>query len=52
VHIFAPDGKRLGRILTGHSTANVAFGGPDGTVLYLTVDMYLCRVQTKVRGWE
>ncbi|MCL4793904.1 MAG: SMP-30/gluconolactonase/LRE family protein [Bryobacteraceae bacterium] len=52
VHIFAPDGKRLGRILTGEATANVAFGGPDGSVLYITADMYLCRVQTKVRGWE
>lgn len=52
VHIFAPDGKRLGRILTGEATANVAFGGADGSVLYITADMYLCRVQTKTRGWD
>jgi gluconolactonase len=52
VHIFAPDGKRLGRILTGEATANVAFGGPDGSVLYITADMYLCRVQTTSRGWD
>ena len=49
VHIFAPDGKRLGRIETGEATANCAWGD-DGSTLYITADMYLCRVKTRTRG--
>ncbi|HYP14740.1 MAG TPA: SMP-30/gluconolactonase/LRE family protein [Bryobacteraceae bacterium] len=49
VHIYAPDGKRLGRIETGEATANVAWGD-DGSTLYITADMYICRVKTKTRG--
>jgi gluconolactonase len=40
----------LGRIETGEATANVAFGD-DGSTLYITADMYLCRVKTKAKGW-
>jgi gluconolactonase len=49
VHIIAPDGTRLGRLDTGEATANVAWGD-DGSTLYITADMYLCRVRTKTRG--
>jgi gluconolactonase len=49
VHIFAPDGKRLGRIETGEATSNCAWGG-DGSTLYLTTDMYITRIRTKTRG--
>ncbi|NCF92072.1 MAG: SMP-30/gluconolactonase/LRE family protein [Verrucomicrobiaceae bacterium] len=49
VHIFAADGTPLGRIETGEATANCGWGD-DGTVLYITADMYLCRIQTKVTG--
>jgi gluconolactonase len=49
VHIIAPDGKLLGRIDTGEATANVAWGG-DGSTLYITADMYLCRVKTTTKG--
>jgi gluconolactonase len=49
VHIYSPSGKRLGRLATGEATANVAWGG-DGSTLYVTADMYLCRVKTLVRG--
>lgn len=49
VHIFAADGTPLGRIETGEFTANCGWGD-DGTVLYITADMYLCRIQTKVTG--
>jgi gluconolactonase len=50
VLIFAPDGTLLGRIDTGEATANCAWGGPDGADLYITADMYLCRVRTSTRG--
>jgi gluconolactonase len=49
VHIIAPDGTRLGRLDTGEATANVAWGD-DGSTLYITADMYLCRIRTKTRG--
>jgi gluconolactonase len=50
VFVFAPSGKLLGRISTGERTSNCKFGGPDGTTLYITADMWLCRVPTKVKG--
>ena len=49
VLVLSPKGKLLGRLVTGESIANVAWGN-DGSVLYLTSDMYLCRIQTKTEG--
>ncbi|WP_233219106.1 SMP-30/gluconolactonase/LRE family protein [Adhaeribacter arboris] len=46
VLIFSPEGKHLGTIKTGQSTANCAFS-PDESVLYLTAHMYLMRVKLK-----
>jgi gluconolactonase len=34
--IISPEGKLLGRVLTGKSTANIAFGGIDGKTVFLT----------------
>lgn len=49
VHVLSPDGTHLGTIATGQAVANCAFGN-DGSVLYLTSDMMLCRVQLKTKG--
>ena len=49
VHIYAPDGTRLGRLDTGEATANLAWGD-DGSTLYITADMYVARIRTKTRG--
>ena len=49
VYVIAPDGKLLGRIDTFEQTANCCFGG-DGSELYITADMYLCRVKTTTKG--
>ena len=49
VLIFTSAGKLLGRISTGEKTANCGWG-EDGSVLYLTADMYICRIKTKVKG--
>ena len=49
VCVFAPDGTHLGTIETGEATANCGWG-EDGTVLYITADMYLCRVRTTTKG--
>jgi gluconolactonase len=50
VHVFAPDGTPLGRILTGETTANVAWGGEDGSVLFIAANHKLLRVRTMTRG--
>ena len=46
VWIFKPDGTPLGRIDPGEATANCALGN-DGQYLYITADMYLCRVKLR-----
>jgi gluconolactonase len=46
VHVMAPDGTLLGRIDTKQSTSNCAFGGPNGNTLFITADMFVCRIQT------
>ncbi len=53
VLIFAPDGTHLGTLATGEATANCAWGD-DGSTLYITADMYLCRIRTTTRGngWD
>ena len=47
--IITPEGKLLGRIDTGQPTANCAWGD-DGSVLYMTANNFLMRVQTKTVG--
>jgi gluconolactonase len=49
VHVFAPDGTRLGRIITDVPTANVAFG-EDGSTLFITANHRVLRMRTKTRG--
>ena len=49
VLILSPQGTLLGRIVTGERIANVGWGN-DGSTLYLTSDMYLCRIATKTTG--
>jgi gluconolactonase len=49
VLIFSPDGKHLGTLNTGEATANCAWGD-DGSTLYITADMFLCRVKTGTKG--
>ena len=50
VLVFDKDGTHLGTINTGEATANCAFGGKDGSTLYITADNYLCRIKTKTKG--
>lgn len=50
VLVLSPAGKLLGIINTGEATANCAFGNADGSMLYMTADMYLCRIRTLTRG--
>jgi len=49
IHVFTPDGTRIGRIDTGQRTSNCNWGD-DGSTLYITADSYVCRLRTKTRG--
>jgi gluconolactonase len=49
VWIFSPEGRVLGKLLTGQRTSNCAFG-EDGQTLFITADSYLLRIRTSVRG--
>ncbi len=49
IYVFSAAGKLLGRISTGERTANCTFGD-DGSTLYITADMYFCRIKTNVKG--
>jgi len=49
LHIFAPDGTRLGSIETGVATANCGWGN-DGSMLYITADTTLYRVKLSTKG--
>lgn len=49
VYIFTPEGELLGRIETGEHSSNCTWGD-DGSTLYITVDMFVCRVRTKTVG--
>ena len=49
VLVMTKEGKLLGKILTGQATGNCTFGD-DGSSIYITADMFLLRVKTKVKG--
>jgi gluconolactonase len=50
VHVFAPDGKRIGVILLPEICANVCFGGPRRNRLYMTASQSLYVVYVETRG--
>jgi gluconolactonase len=49
VLVFAPDGTHLGTFSTGEATANCGWG-EDGSVLFITADMYIGRVKLTTKG--
>jgi len=49
VLVYMPDGKLLGRILTGVPTANVAWG-EDGSTLFVTANHRVLRLKTRTQG--
>jgi len=49
VLVIDPTGKHLGTINTGQATANCAWGD-NGSTLYMTADMILCRIKTTTKG--
>lgn len=49
IHVFAPDGTRLGRIETGVPTGNLNWG-EDGSVLYIAANHWILRLRTSTSG--
>lgn len=49
VLVITPDGKLLGRILTGVPTANVAWG-EGGSTLFITANHRVLRLRTRTQG--
>lgn len=50
VFVLVPDGHLMARILTGRATANCAFGGEDGRILFMTAHDRLLQLPTQVAG--
>ncbi|MFN7935371.1 MAG: SMP-30/gluconolactonase/LRE family protein [Bryobacteraceae bacterium] len=50
VHVFHPDGTRLGVIVFPEIPANLHWGDADGQTLYVTARTGLYRVRTKAKG--
>ena len=44
IHVFAPDGLRLGFLATPEVCSNCAFGGPDMTRLFIAAKKYLLAI--------
>jgi gluconolactonase len=49
IHVFAPDGTRLGRLETGVKTGNLNWG-EDGSVLYIAANHWILRLRTSTKG--
>ncbi len=52
VHVFDPEGKKIGFIRTPQAPTNCAFGGPDRKTLYVTAGKSLYRIGLKVEGFS
>ena len=50
VQVFDRNGRRLGKILTPESPANLCFGGKNGTTLFITARTSLYSIEVKVKG--
>jgi gluconolactonase len=50
VHIFAPDGTRIGQILLPEICSNVCFGGPKRNRLFMTASQSLYAVYVEAQG--
>jgi gluconolactonase len=50
VHVFSPEGKRIGLILLPEICANVCFGGPRRNRLFMTASQSLYAVYVEAKG--
>lgn len=52
VNVYDSSGDLLGRIKTGHATANVCFGGPRRNRLFITCSQYLMSIYVTATGLQ
>ena len=50
VHVFAPDGQRIGQILLPEICSNICFGGPKRNRLFMTASQSLYAVFVNTQG--
>lgn len=50
VHVFAPDGQRIGQILLPEICSNVCFGGPKRNRLFMTASQSIYALYVETRG--
>src|SRR5205085_3550288 len=50
VHVFAPDGQRIGQILLPEICSNICFGGPKRNRLFMTASQSLYSVYVNTQG--
>jgi gluconolactonase len=50
VHVFAPDGTLLGKVLVPETPANLCFGGSDGKTLFITARTSLYSIDLAIGG--
>jgi gluconolactonase len=50
VHIFTPEGERIGQILLPETTSNLTFGGPKRNRLFMTASQSLYAVYVNTQG--
>ena len=50
VHVFAPDGQRIGQIRLPEICSNVCFGGPKRNRLFMTASQSLYAVYVETQG--
>jgi gluconolactonase len=50
VHVFATDGRLIGKILVPEAPANLGFGGDNFQTLFITARTSLYSIETKVKG--
>lgn len=50
VWVWSPSGKHLGTVLLPHQPANLTWGGPKNSVLFLTAGHFVYTLQTRAKG--
>jgi gluconolactonase len=50
VHVFAPDGERIGQILLPEICSNLCFGGPARNRLFMTASQSLYSLYVETQG--
>jgi gluconolactonase len=51
IWIWSPDGKHLGTIVLPHQPANLTWGGPNNSELFITAGPDVYTIQTKAKGF-